>query len=170
MPPLASGTRAARDHAVWEENRWTGHFIRPNEFQFHRKWDVRCKHQAIGLFLSWWICHLWSGVRRARKYHFSFILWAFVSFGFWVSIILHDAWKVSCVQGHSLLYSWLLWRTLHFELLLKSTVYVHTVRIIQWLSEGSERIHERDLLFYLFIYHKMLFFVLFFTLLKFHDI
>lgn len=141
-----------RDHAVWEENRRTWHFIRPNELEFHRKWDVRWKHQAIGLFLSWWIYHLWSGVRRVRKYHFSFILWAFVSFGFWVSIILGDVWKVLCAQGHSLLHKgfiyWLLWRTLHYELVLKSTVYmhVHSVRIIQWLSEGSEQIYMQCLI------------------------
>lgn len=82
------------------------------------------KHQATGFFLSWWIRHRWSGVRRPRKYHFIFIRWAFVSFGFWDSVILHDVWKVLCAQGHrSLQKGCVYWRTLDPERICMDTVY-----------------------------------------------
>lgn len=140
MPPLASGTRAARDHAVWEEDRRTGRFIRPNEFQFHRKWDVRCKHQAIGLFLSWWICHLWSGVSRrgsiisASSYEHS-SLSASESQLYWMTP------ERFCVYKHTQFALFTGFLDAHCILSWYSNQ--HTVRIIQWLSEGSERIYER---------------------------
>lgn len=153
MPPLASGGK--KRVASNESGAWSCCLGRKQtDVAFHQsQWvrvsqEMRCMVKTSG---HWFILILMNmppqvWVKRARKYHFSFILWAFVSFGFWVSIILGDVWKVLCAQGHSLLHKgfiyWLLWRTLHYELVLKSTVYmhVHRLRIIQWLSEGSERI------------------------------
>lgn len=95
-----------RDHAVWEENRRTWHFIRANELEFHRKWDVWWKHQAIGLFLSWWICHLRSGsngqgsIISASSYEHS-SLSASESQLYWVTSERFCAHKgtVCCVKG-----------------------------------------------------------------------